>query len=110
MIDRDDIAIFAKAAQQLQPSGARPRHARSRHAWFQDRSAKGDCPDDGRTRAERKVQRNDHPARSQGAKARLADARFRGLHRPTYRGFHLPILGIPEAQCVVTEAAQTSCW
>ena len=68
---------------------------------------KGDCPDDGRTRAERKVQRDDQPARSQRAKLDWADARFiGGFHLPSYRGFHLPFLGIPEGQCVVTEAAQ----
>jgi hypothetical protein len=46
------------------------------------------------------------PRAKSGSKARLADARFGGFHRPSYQGLHLPFLGIPEGQCVVTEAAQ----
>jgi len=65
MIDLNDIATFAKVAQ-LEASAV--RRAPSACPVTPCSVSKGDCPDDGRTRTERKVQRNDHPARSQGAK------------------------------------------
>jgi len=69
MIDLNDIAIFAKVAQ-LESFSRAARALGMGHArlGFKIDQQKGDCPDDGRTRAERKVQRNDQPARSQRAK------------------------------------------
>jgi len=34
------------------------------------------------------------------SKAGLADARFGGIHLPSYRGFHLPFLGIPRGSAL----------
>jgi hypothetical protein len=72
MIDLNDIANLRKdgTARKPQRCSARPRHVPG-HAMpgFKiDQQKGGDCPDDGRTRTERKVQCNDQPARSQGAK------------------------------------------
>ena len=63
MIDLNDIAIFARVAQLESFSRAARASACPVHAMlgFKIDPAKEDCPDDGRTRAERKVQRNDQP-------------------------------------------------
>ena len=108
MIDLNDIAIFAKVAELESFSRAARALGMPGHAMlgFKIDQQKGDCPDDGRTRSERKVRRNDQRARSQRAKLDWPTARFGGFHLPSYQGFHLPFLGIPEGQCVVTEAAQ----
>jgi hypothetical protein len=70
MIDLSDIAIFAKVAQLESFSHAARALGIPGHAMlgFKIDQQNGDCRDDGCTRTERKVQRNDHPARSQGAK------------------------------------------
>ena len=70
MIDLNDIAIFAKVAQLESFSRAARALGMPGDAMlgFKVDQQKGDRPDDGRTRAERKVQRNDQPARSQRAK------------------------------------------
>jgi hypothetical protein len=106
MIDRDDIAIFAKVAQ-LEASAVRRPLGVPGHAMlgFKIDQQKEDCPDDGRTRPSVKFNGTITP-REVRSKAGLADARFGGIHLPSYRGFHLPFLGIPEGQCVVTKAAQ----
>jgi hypothetical protein len=70
MIDLNDIAIFAKVAQLEGFSRAVRALGVPGHAMLGvkiDRQ-KRDCPDDSRTRTERRVQRNRQPARSQAAK------------------------------------------
>ena len=66
-IDLNDIANFAKVAQLESFGRAARALGMPGHAMlgFKIDQQKEDCPDDGRTRAERKAQRND---RSQGAK------------------------------------------
>ena len=70
MIDLNDIAIFAKVAQLESFSRTARALGMPGHAMlgFKIDQQKGDCPDDRRTRTERKVQRNDQPARCQRAK------------------------------------------
>ena len=70
MIDLNDIADLREGgtARKLQPCGAGPPHTGHAMPGFKIDQQKGDCRDDGCTRTERNVQRNDHPARSQGAK------------------------------------------
>jgi hypothetical protein len=70
MFDLNDIAIFAKVAKLESFSRAARAPGMPGHAMldFKVDQKKGDRADDGRTRTERKVQRNDQPARSQRAK------------------------------------------
>jgi hypothetical protein len=107
MIDRDDIAIFAKVAQlksfsrPARPPGM-PGHAM---LGFKIDQQKGTVLTMAALVSSVKFNGTITP-REVRSKAGLADARFGGIQLPSYRGFHLPILGIPEGQCVVTEAAQ----
>jgi hypothetical protein len=76
----DNIAIFAMVAQFETFSRAARALGMPGHAMlgFKIDQQKEDCPDDGRTRTERKAQRNHQPARSQGAK--LAQLAQLGVH------------------------------
>ena len=97
MIDLNDIAIFAKVAQLESFSRAARALGMPGDAMlgFKVDQQKGDRPDDGRTRAERKVQRNDQPARSQRAKLDWPTPVSRWVSSSIVSGFPFAILRNP---------------